>query len=159
MPKPWILQWLKSYGSNFSRVTPSIYRGAQPSARDLVKMKRDYGIQAVLNLRDDVGSEEVAEVKAAGLLWYAVPMRDDAAPTDAQIRSALGVLRSGITVLLHCKGGRHRTGALIAVYRVVEQNWSKERAWEEAYKYGYYRFGGHGPIEDWFLKDFDPAQF
>jgi len=156
----WIISYLKSAGSNFGEVVPGrIYRSAQPDSKRLVKLHDELGLQAVLNLRDDNKPEERAEVEAAGLLFYPVPMSDHAAPTDAQIRQALDVLRLGLVTLLHCVGGRHRSGTIAAVYRVTEQGWSKADAWKECEKFGWYDFGGHKPLRIWFEKEFDPARF
>src|SRR5439155_25412452 len=34
-------------------------------------------------------------------------------------------------VLLHCRAGLHRTGVMVAVYRMEYQGWSHEQAYEE----------------------------
>lgn len=40
-------------------------------------------------------------------------------------------------VLIHCKAGLHRTGVLLAVYRMEYQNWSAAQAVEEMKKHGF----------------------
>ena len=155
----WLFQYIKSAGSNFSKVTDRLYRSAQPTAKQLVEYRDKYGIEAVLDLRDDVEDEEKKEVEDAGLLWTAVPMSDTEAPNESQVFQALQVLKSDFTTLVFCKGGRHRTGLMVAVYQVAVKGVSKKAAWGEAYKFGFYRHGGHGPIEDWFLNEFDPKRF
>jgi protein tyrosine/serine phosphatase len=47
-------------------------------------------------------------------------------------------------VYVHCKGGKHRTGALTAVYRITHDNWTAEQAYEEMKQYGFNdgSFGG-----------------
>ena len=156
---PWfVTQYLKSLGDNLHRVTPRIWRSAELSATRLVQVRQQYGIQAMLNLRDDLPDEEIAEIKAAGLQLFWVPMKDDAAPTREQVMSALGVLQQLGPTLICCKGGRHRTGLIYAVYRVVVQFWTKRDAWAEAEKYGWYDRGGHKPLRQWF-EQFDPAEY
>ena len=44
------------------------------------------------------------------------------------------------TVLVHCQHGADRTGTMCALYRVVEQGWTKEQAIEEMTQGG---FGFH----------------
>src|SRR4249920_4073497 len=103
----WLFQYVKSMGDNFGVVVPGhIYRSAQPSA--LCELRDKYGIRAVLNLRDNAGPKERRDAEKAGLVWHQIPMKDVEAPTPDQIRDALDVLRSGVPVLVHCKGGRHR---------------------------------------------------
>jgi protein tyrosine/serine phosphatase len=45
---------------------------------------------------------------------------------------------------VHCAGGRHRTGATIAVYRMAKQGWSAEAAYREMKAYDFYTRWGHG---------------
>ena len=47
-------------------------------------------------------------------------------------------------VYVHCKGGRHRTGALTAVYRITHDNWTADKAWEEMkeFEFNHGLFGG-----------------
>jgi protein tyrosine/serine phosphatase len=40
--------------------------------------------------------------------------------------------------MVHCQHGADRTGALVALYRVVVQGWTKERAVEEMNRGGYH---------------------
>lgn len=152
-------QWLRTRPPNFSKVTPTIYRRSQPSASDLVELRDKYGVQAVLNLRADATPQHRADAEAAGLLWYNVPMKDDAEPTPNQVKEALKILRSGVTVVMSCKGNRHRAGVIAAVYRVVEQGWTKEKAWKEAISRGWYDFGGHRPLRLWFEDQFKPEDY
>jgi protein tyrosine/serine phosphatase len=41
-------------------------------------------------------------------------------------------------VYVHCVGGRHRTGVMTAVYRMVHDGWSADRAFKEMkqFKFG-----------------------
>jgi protein tyrosine/serine phosphatase len=41
-------------------------------------------------------------------------------------------------VYVHCKGGKHRTGVMTAVYRMEKDSWNAERAFSEMkrYKFG-----------------------
>lgn len=149
-----ITQYLKSLGDNFGQVSATVYRSAQPDQKRLAELYR-LGIRVNLNLRNDLAPEEQAEVEGVGMEWVNIPLRDDEAPDPQRISGALSVLRRGDTTLVNCRGGRHRSGLVIACYRVTVQGWTKEDAWKEAYKFGFYRFGGHGALEDWFWNNFD----
>ena len=46
-------------------------------------------------------------------------------------------------VYVHCAGGRHRTGAMTAVYRMTVQGWDVDRAYEEMKDYDFYTRWGH----------------
>ncbi len=114
---------------NFRQVTPTLYRGAQPTAAGLARA-RDMGIKTVVNVRQSDDDRETA--RALGLTceqrsmsaWS--PCNEDVAwflnlATDPQRQP----------VFLHCQHGADRSGYLIAMYRVVVQGWDRERAIEE----------------------------
>jgi protein tyrosine/serine phosphatase len=62
--------------------------------------------------------------------------------TDAEIIKALSIIRSAPKPLLvHCKRGSDRTGAVIAMYRIIFENWTKEKALDEMISgdYGFHK--------------------
>ena len=40
-------------------------------------------------------------------------------------------------VYVHCKGGRHRTGEMTAIYRISRDGWSADQAYEEMKRYDF----------------------
>jgi protein tyrosine/serine phosphatase len=40
-------------------------------------------------------------------------------------------------VYVHCKGGKHRTGALTAAYRITHDKWTADEAFEEMKRYDF----------------------
>jgi tyrosine-protein phosphatase SIW14 len=54
---------------------------------------------------------------------------------------------------VHCAGGRHRTGAMGAVYRFQFYNWDFEQVYKEMKKFDFYTSWGHGAFKD-FVKDY-----
>lgn len=142
---------------NFGKVDGHTYRGTQPYTHDYQGLK-DMGVKTILDLRNDPEeySQDIAE--RVGLNYINVPMSSHTEPSILSIQAALTVIRNkeNWPVYVHCEGGRHRTGVVIATYRVKDYGWSKTKAWAEAYKYDYYRGLNHGSIEDWFLQEFNP---
>ena len=153
-----VFQWLRSAGSNWGKVSATVYRSSEPNAKKLAKWKHDYGLDAVLDLRDVDGAEERRVVSALGMLYYPVRMRDDAEPSPKQVKEALDVLQSGVTTLVHCKGGRHRAGVICACYEVMNGKTHSE-AWKHAVTRGWYDFGGHKPIRLWFENQFKSEDY
>jgi len=161
----WVTQYLKSLGDNWGQVTEAtltsnpIYRSAQPSKDRLSLLKPKYKIESIINLRDDLMQEEFIECANARIELLNYPMSDSKAPEVAQVDEILRVLLTTsklVPVLVCCKGGRHRTGLIIACYRVRFQMWSRKDAWKEAALYGYFNFPNHKPIEDFFFNTFVP---
>ena len=63
---------------------------------------------------------------------------------DEDVAQFLKIVRNPANqpVLLHCKHGSDRTGMMVAIYRIVEQGWSKEDAIAEMTQGGF----GYHPI-------------
>jgi protein tyrosine/serine phosphatase len=51
-------------------------------------------------------------------------------------------------ILVHCLSGVHRTGVMVALYRIEEEGWSKERALAEMKDMGYRDFNSPDPLRD-----------
>ena len=123
---------------NMQAVNDHIYRGAQPSSqgfKELAKM----GIKTVIDLRDKrtQADREKQMVESLGMKYVGIPMSMHA-PTDDQVAKALSVLNSteSAPVFLHCLGGRDRTGAVIACYRIAHDGWDNQKALAEATVHG-----------------------
>lgn len=164
-----ILQWLKSRSTkqgkaydipvaNFGKVAAGLYRGAAPSF-DGYSGLFEFGIRTVIDLRDGDRSEDMRTAQAAGIHgWLQVPMSDKATPRWEDLERALSILTSDPLkpVYVHCAGGRHRTGLVVACYRVRVGGWTKEQAWDEAREYGWYSSMGHSPLKTFFFEEFTP---
>ncbi len=123
---------------NLHRVSPTLYRSAQPSAPGMENLKK-LGIRTVVNLRTFHSDRD--EIGASGLNYVRIPMQ----AWYPERKDALKFLRvvadtSMIPVLVHCQHGADRTGSMVAVYRTAVQGWSKEEALQEMTKGG---FGYH----------------
>lgn len=115
--------------SNFWRVAPNIYRSAQPDAQGFAEAARRYGVKTVVSLRDDFDDRHFG---AQGVRLVRAPMDAMNLPAGApQVVRALRAIRLASReggVLVHCQHGADRTGAVVALYRMIYQGWSRERA-------------------------------
>ena len=139
---------------NFGRINENYYRGAQPEARDWADLKA-LGVKTVIDLTKDGRSEEGYLVEHAGMKFYRIPMTTDDTPSTAQITQFLKLVNdpANFPVYVHCQGGRHRTGAMTAVYRMTNDGWSAERAYQEMKQYHFEGFPGH-PVLKSFVYDY-----
>ena len=116
------------YFKKLYRLNDSIYRSEQPSKKGFKQLEAS-GIKTILNLRRL--KDDNKKAKGTQLRLEHIPMRT-AHLTEADIVNALGVIqKSEKPVLVHCWHGSDRTGTIIAAYRMVFENWSKERAISE----------------------------
>jgi tyrosine-protein phosphatase SIW14 len=123
---------------NFHRINSRLYRSAQPNLEGLSALA-ETGIKTVINLRmsDDILPKEAETAIAAGMTYRNVPLSGWRRPTDEQVNTVLALIDSSTPpVLIHCERGADRTGTIIACYRIRSENWSAERALDEAERLG-----------------------
>ncbi len=134
-------QWATVVDStmNLFRVTPRFYRSARLDEDNLPQL-RALGIKTVVSLRAFHSDRRllrdsgIRTVRVATLTW---------AIDDDEVVRALRAIRAGEQrgpVLLHCQHGADRTGLVTAMYRMVEQGWTREAALDELINGG---FGYH----------------
>ena len=84
-----------------------------------------------------------------------IPMADKQYPTAEATEAFLKVVKDPNTgkFFVHCAGGRHRTGAMGAVYRYEFYGWNYDQVYKEMKDYDFYTAWGHGGFKD-FVKDY-----
>jgi uncharacterized protein (TIGR01244 family) len=144
---------------NFGEVNSHIYRGARPEGQDFSDLAR-LGIKTVVDLESADPTQERQEVEAAGMKFVHIPMSDSATPGEDSVQKFLALANGTADqpIFVHCRGGRHRTGALIAVYRITHDGWSPASAYQEMKNF---RFNvgfahEHKPIKTYVLGYPDP---
>lgn len=135
---------------NYGQVNDHLYRGSQPKGREFQELAAA-GIKTVLDLREDAKSGSRAEAEQAGLQYVNLPLGDKEYPQADAAQRFLEVVndRGNWPVYVHCAGGRHRTGSMIAVYRMTVDRWSLDQAYDEMKKYDFYTSGGHSCYKEY----------
>ena len=132
---------------NFGKVNEHYYRGSQPTQPEVEQLKK-LGIKTVIDLRKDSERAEADWVRGAGLQYFNILMKSSTAATEEQTTHFLKLVNDSANwpVYVHCKGGRHRTGALTAVYRITHDGWTADQAYQEMTEYDFNNglFGGPG---------------
>jgi tyrosine-protein phosphatase SIW14 len=121
--------------SNFGQVSPTLYRGAQPTREGFDNLAKK-GVDIVVDLRGSRESERKAVTKR-GMQYVAIPWRCFH-PQDKFFARFLILLREnpGKKVFVHCRLGDDRTGMMVAAYRMTQQGWTAEEARKEMEAYG-----------------------
>jgi tyrosine-protein phosphatase SIW14 len=124
---------------NFGTVNEHYYRGAQPTGRAYADLAKA-GVKLVIDLQEDGLASEPALVQEAGMKFVRIPMNTRVAPTSDQVALFLKLVNDPANqpVYVHCAGGRHRTGVMTAVYRMTQEGWTADKAFQEMKQY---RFG------------------
>jgi len=124
---------------NFGKVDDNYYRGAQPKGRDFAALK-SLGVKMVIDLAEEGDRAEGPNTEAAGMKFVRIPLTTSHAPSQAVIDQFIKLVSDPANqpVYVHCMGGRHRTGAMTAVYRMTHDGWTADQAFSEMKQF---RFG------------------
>ncbi|HLF83889.1 MAG TPA: hypothetical protein VI837_06935 [Blastocatellia bacterium] len=133
---------------NFGCINETFYRGAQPKERDYADLAA-MGVKTIIDLQRNGHEREQSLVEARGMKFYRIPMSDRGQPSAEQAELFLKLVNDPANqpVFVHCAGGRHRTGAMSAIYRITHDGWSAEQAFQEMKRYDFEYGMGHGSLK------------
>jgi len=143
----------KANHRNVRTVKPGVlYRSGQLSKSGLERMIHDHGIRTVVSLRDTYvegvdppdaaeadfcKSLDIKHIRITPKSWW--PEYEGPPPAEQGITTFLRVMddKANYPVLLHCFAGTHRTGAMVAIYRMEYDRWTNSEALAELRGAGY----------------------
>jgi protein tyrosine/serine phosphatase len=139
-PRNWAVPLELDGVPNFHRISPLLYRGAQPNTAGFRNLEHDYHIRTVLNLRKRGSDTDIAV--NSKMHFVRAPMNPFHVTDDReeQIVKALRLINIGTEhgrVFVHCTHGADRTGLIIVLWRMLNQGWSREAAIDEMENGGY----------------------
>ncbi|MEW6110185.1 MAG: dual specificity protein phosphatase family protein [Nitrospirota bacterium] len=122
--------------SNVGRVTPVIYRGAQPGPEGYETLRK-MGIKTVVNLRTSL--REKKYVEAAGMKSAEIPLSVFKDVNVSDVNRIIDIMTDTVNqpVYVHCRQGQDRTGIVIAAYRMRVEGWSLKDAESEMQEFGF----------------------
>lgn len=139
-PSTWAMPVDKPGLPNLYRLSPDLYRGAQPTTEQGFRQLKEMGIKTIISLRafhdddkDLVGNLSLAQKRLKFKTWH---------PEDEDIIEFVKITAdaNNLPAFVHCLHGSDRTGTMCAIYRIVIQGWDKEEAIREMTEGG---FGFH----------------
>lgn len=128
---------------NLYRVDQHLYRSEQPGKEDFALLEK-LGVREVINMRKLHKDDD----KAVGtnLRLHHIPVNTGRLNIE-QLTEALRIIRDATgPVLMHCWHGSDRTGAVVAMYRIVFQGVTKEKAVREMTSGGFGFHAVYSPI-------------
>lgn len=134
---------------NFGEVNPHYFRGAQPKGHDYADLAA-LGVKTVIDLTKDGDLNENQLVENAGMSFHRIPLTTTSRPDAAAVEEFLKLVNDPANqpVYVHCQGGRHRTGTMTAVYRMTQDGWTADRAFDEMRKYQFEKgFVSHNTLK------------
>jgi protein tyrosine/serine phosphatase len=138
---------------NFGQMDDRFFRGAQPKEKDY-KALAQLGVKTIIDLREEPEEYSKSAVESAGMTYVNIPMIAKKYPTAEAAATFLKTVNDPATgkFFVHCAGGRHRTGAMGALYRFQFYNWNFDQVYKEMKRYDFYTSWGHGAFKD-FVED------
>ena len=140
---------------NFGQMDERFYRGAEPKRPEDIRALRELGISTVIDLQARPEPEERGWVESLGMRYVNIPMVEKKYPRPEWVAAFMKAVDEPSTgkFFVHCAGGRHRTGALGAVYRFEKYGWDYDRAYAEMKRFDFYTRWGHGDFKT-FVQDY-----
>lgn len=126
---------------NFTEVHPGFVRGGRPTKAGVQFLAKN-GIKVVINLENDKKAiaNDKQWVEANGMIFISVPMGWLETPPDSTINFILNTLKDTAQwpIFIHCKHGEDRTGLIVGLYRVFEDQWTPDDAYAEMLDLGFH---------------------
>lgn len=121
---------------NFHKISDNIYRGAQPTRRQLAHLRDEIGIKTVINLRYFHSDHNIEHLN-----YVHIPMTAYNPGMKHIDKFMSAVKKAKKPIYLHCLHGSDRTGLMSAVYRVEFQGWNPRHALTEmtSKNFGYHK--------------------
>jgi protein tyrosine/serine phosphatase len=117
--------------NNLFKINDVLYRSEQPNKKGFKEIEL-IGVKTILNLRRLRNNTKKAKDFNFNLVHHPIKTKQ---LNESDILKALKVIKnSKQPVLVHCWHGSDRTGTIIAAYRMIIDNWSKEQAIKEFQK-------------------------
>jgi hypothetical protein len=121
-------------------VAPGIWRGHAPSRWEHYRQLQEMGFKAVLDIRGNqprLSARERRRLERMGIIYINVPM-EFRPLRDGSGERVLAALENppALPMYVHCNLDRDRASAVIGIYRMRVQGWSREAAIEEAKAFG-----------------------
>ena len=136
---------------NLHKVTETLYRGGQPKNNGFKNLKK-IGIKTVLSLHGETNksNSEKILISSLGMNFYNIPLSIYKRPTDEQSLQFLEIILNpqNQPVFIYCTSGRDRTGAMIALYRVVVEQKGPKEAYKEAKDFGFWPYRGTNELKN-----------
>ncbi len=129
---------------NFAQVSPTLFRGAQPTAEGFAYL-RSLGVTIDVDVRSPYPQSEKEQVlcglnkiRYVHLYWRARPFLS--VPNRQDVADFLELVRENqqARIFVHCRQGSDRTGVCCAAYRIFVEGWSPKAAAAEMSNFGYH---------------------
>ncbi|MDH5392944.1 MAG: tyrosine-protein phosphatase [Gammaproteobacteria bacterium] len=133
-PDTWAAPVIGTDQKNLYQINKGLFRSEQPEREDTDKLQA-LGIKEVLNLREFHSDKR--EFRKTTITLHHLKINTDNLNETDLINSLRIIKNKKGPLLVHCWHGSDRTGTVVAAYRIIFDNWSKQQALDEMINGGY----------------------
>lgn len=124
---------------NFHKVRTNLFRGAAPSAKDVMLLKNKLGVQRIISLDANVGDNIDPICNKLGIEHIII---DIDASNISSLKNLLklnihDLVQPNKVTFVHCLRGKDRAGLFVALVRCLIDDMDCREAIKEAKKYGF----------------------
>lgn len=145
---------------NLRQVKPHIYSGGLPKPQGLDFLK-ELKTKTIISFRSEIPEYEQNFIQENNINLIRIPLSIYKKPTDEQVFLFLETMinKNNLPIYIHCKDGRDRTGAMIAVYRTIVDGLGPKESYKEALKFGFWPYRGDDILKDYIHQLKDKKEF
>lgn len=125
---------------NFHLVDKNVWRSSQPNPESIKRMK-EHGLKSIINLRGDEQTDiwEKKLSDSLGINYFSKPMDATKEQDLEYLKEILLIVEdeNNQPVLIHCLGGKDRTGLIVGMYKLKHTDISMEELRKETIMYGH----------------------
>lgn len=122
----------------FKKVKDNLYRGGEPSVKDVENLYNNYNIKKIISLDEEAGLRIKQVCKLLGIEHHILPLNGSVESVFHLFAYDLNDLfLEGGPTFVHCKYGKDRTGFIIALLKCKYFNVTYEDALKEALSMGF----------------------
>jgi protein tyrosine/serine phosphatase len=135
---------------NFHQVDAQIYRGGRPRSSAYPKFV-DFGIRTILNLEEkeyaeseravvdelNLGLPPEKQIQLVSIPIGPAEIETKEVPPEHVKKIFEEIRDAKRPIFIHCYHGKDRTGAIVAIYRMLMNQKSVSEAYDEAFHYGF----------------------
>ena len=124
-------------GFKCEQLSPQIFRGSAPAKENLRELK-DMGIKTIISVRTNSTPKRARLCKQLGLKFFHIKTGVFHIPKEKEIDQFLSIVENpdNLPVYICCILGTDRTACYSAIYRVAEDGWTAQHAYEEQVEKG-----------------------
>lgn len=142
--------------SNFHQVSKNLFRSAQPSRKNMIELE-EFGVKSIINLRYRCSDQQ--EIKGSSLKEFHIPIPTKKMSYDDMVQAMKAYHNAPKPALVHCRRGSDRTGCFVACYRILYENYDKQRALDSLLNDGKGYYKNLFPNLSEFVEKLDVDQF